>query len=317
MVVLKFGGKSLSSKSKIQNICNYIKQVSRNSKVVVVVSAMADSTDKLINLSKEYGGQANLRELDVLISTGETQSSAILAMYLTNIGVPAISLQGWQIELTTMGKHGSSIITGINKSKIKEKLDIYDVVVVAGFQGLNKLGDIATLGRGGSDTTAVALGAVLNCEVEIYSDFDGICTGDPQYANFKKQESIDYITMQKYSSMGAKVLSSASVDIARQAKVNVFCKQSSSPNKVGTHLSSVPTPFVGMCVKNDLCEISLLCNSNENNISETAKFIIENVKYYKISLKNDKIIILVDKLNKNDIVMQIAKFNNLLENENV
>lgn len=318
MIVLKFGGKSLSSKEKIYNICSHIKTLCATTKIVVVVSAVANTTDELLRMSKEYASQkVNLRELDVLLSTGETQSASLLALALGSMGVKAISMQGWQIELKTMGKHGSSVVTGINKSKVLEKLEKFDVVVVAGFQGVNNCGDVTTLGRGGSDTSAVALGAVLNCEVEIFSDYDGICVGDPKELNFKKLNTIDYASMQSLSNNGAKVLSPASVDIARQAKVSVICKQSASPQKSGTHVCSVPTPFIGIICKDNLCEIAVLCNSTENNLQKTAKYIINNVKYYKIIFKKNKITLLIDKEEKKEVLTKIATINNLLEVKNV
>ncbi len=318
MLVLKFGGKSLSTKEKINNICTYIKQCALKTKLVVVVSAMGDTTDNLLQLATDYGGSnANAREIDALISTGETQSASIFALALQSFGVKAISMQGWQIDIKTMGAHGQSIVTGINKNKILQKLEKYDVVVVAGFQGVNNLNDITTLGRGGSDTTAVALGSVLNCEVEIYSDYNGVCVGDPALLNFKKLKTIDYVSMQTLSNNGAKVLSSASVDIARQCKVMVACKQSSNPNSSGTYLTNVPKPFVGLTCKDDLCEITIISNSEQNNLQKTAKYIINNVKYYKIILKNNKITLLLEKQQKSDVLLKIAKINKMLEIKNV
>lgn len=314
MLVFKFGGKSLSSKEKVINICNYIKEVSLKTKLVVVVSAMGSTTDDLLKLALDYGGaKADKREIDALISTGETQSASLFAVALQSVGVKAVSLQGWQIDIKTMGVHGQSIITGINKNKILQMLEKHDVVVITGFQGINSNGDITTLGRGGSDTTAVALGSVLNCEVEIYSDYNGVCVGDPALLNFKKLNTVDYSSMQNLANNGAKVLSSASVDIARQCRVKVVCKQSANPNSCGTYLTNVPKPFVGVVCKDDLCEMVIISNSEQNNIQKTAKYIINNVKCHKIAVKNNKITLLIEKQQKNEILLKIAKINKMLE----
>lgn len=318
MKVLKFGGKSLADKTKIFGICNYVKGLTLTHKLIVVVSAIGNNTDNLLNIAKEYSaGIDNLRELDVLLSTGETQSASLFSMALNSLNVRAISLQAWQIELKTMGKHGQSVVTGINKNRILSELKTHDVVVITGFQGLNNNNDITTLGRGGSDTTAVALGAVFNCEVEIFSDYDGVFTGDPKDLLFKKIKQIDYNSMQRIANNGAKVLSSTSVDIARQANVDVWCKQSSAPNKSGTHICNVPLPSIALTCKDNLCEINLLCNSETNNLQKTAKYIINNVNYYKIFIKNNKITLLLNSQLKTQTLTQIAKINNLLEVDNV
>lgn len=314
MKVLKFGGKSLENVDKLIDVCKYIKQVSKNEKVVVVVSAMGDTTDSLIEKSKEVAPQNPcLRELDVLLSTGETQCASMVSLCLNYMSVKAVSMQGWQIELYTMGKAGESVVTAINKSKIGQMLNKFDVVVVAGFQGINKQGDVTTLGRGGSDTTAVALGAVLNCEVEIFSNFDGIFVGDPKDLRYKKLKEISYQNMLMLSNGEAKVLSSSSADIAMQSSVDVVCKQSTCPNESGTHLCSLPQPIISLICKDNLCEINILCSRMENNLQKTAKYIINNVKYYKFCAKNNQLTILIDKKEKQNVLRKIAKLNNLLE----
>lgn len=314
MKVLKFGGKSLESKEKIWTVCEYIQSLPREEKLVVVVSAMGNATNELLEKSYSYySGKPNLRELDVLLSTGETQCASLVAMCLNSLKVKAISLQAWQIELRTMGKAGESIVTGINKSTITKKLDTYDVVVVAGFQGVNSAGDITTLGRGGSDTSAVALGSVLNCEVEIFSNYDGVFAGDPKDLNFKKLPQVDYNDMLFWSNNNAKVMSSASADIAMQAQVCVKCKQSVAPNKSGTHICNVPQPIISLTSRDDLCEINVLCTRDASLLEKTAKFIVNNVKYYKFYAKNNKITLLLDKKQKIDVLSKIAKINKLLE----
>ncbi len=314
MKVLKFGGKSLSSKEKLLSACRYIEKLQKEEKLIVVVSAMGNTTDQLIAMASQYSGdKPNPRELDVLLSSGETQCASLVATCLNSLNIKAVSLQAWQIDLMAMGKPGEGVITGINKTKILQRLEIYNVVVVAGFQGVNGEGNIITLGRGGSDTTAVALGAVFNCEVEIFSDYDGVFAGDPKDLKFKKIDKIDYSDMLLLSNSGAKVLSSASADIALQAQVSVKCKQATCPNKSGTHISCVPQPIISLTTRDNLCEINVLCSRNNSLLAKTAKYIVNNVKYYKFYSKNDKITILVDKEDKLPILKKIAKINKLLE----
>lgn len=314
VVVLKFGGKSLESEEKIYNVCEHIKFVCQTQKVVVVVSAIGDTTDKLFNFAQKFCKNCqNSREIDAILAAGEIISAGIVSQSLSDLGVKSISKQAWQLDIIAMGKHGQAVITGINKSKILELFKQYSVVVVTGFQAINKNGDICTIGRGGSDTSAVALGAVLGCEVEIYSNFDGIYAGDPSELNYKKLQQIDFCTMQTLSNNGAKVLSAASVDIARQANINLVCKQSSCPQKSGTHISNVPIPFVGITTIDNLCEIDIIYNSNENNLQKTAKYIVQSVKYHKFCIKTNKITLILKQSDKMMVLNELAKINNLLE----
>ena len=316
MIVFKFGGKSLSSKEKMLNICKYIQQCLPKGKIIVVVSAMGNSTNNLLELANSYANNnIPLRELDVLLSTGETQSASLMAIMLNSMGMSAASMQGWQAEIKTMGKHGQSVIVGINKSSILQKLNNFDVVVVTGFQGVDNNGNVTTLGRGGSDTTAVALGAVFGCPVEIYSDFDGVFAGDPAHLNFKKFDNIDYDFMQDMSNNGAKVLSSSSVDMAKQANVNVVCKQSAYPQKSGTHISNVPFPCIALTTTDNLCEINVLYNGDKHFMQKTAKYVANNVKYHKFCAESNKITLLIDKTCKQSVILKIAEINHLLEDE--
>lgn len=314
MKVLKFGGKSLASREKIISVCKYIENLPRKEKLVVVVSAMGNATDQLLNMASQYSLKTpNPRDLDVLLSTGETQCASLVSLCLNALKVKAVCLQAWQIDLIALGKSGEGIVTGINKSKILKYFDNNDVVVVAGFQGVNSGGDIITLGRGGSDTTAVALGAVLNCEVEIFSDYEGVFAGDPKDLKFKKMEKLDYADMLMLANNNAKVVSSSGADIAMQAQVSVKCKQTSAPNKSGTHICSVPQPIISLTTRDDLCEINVLCSQSVNLLAKTAKYIVNNVKYYKFYAKNNKITLLIDKDEKLSVLNKIAKINKLLE----
>ena len=194
--VLKFGGSSVATVEKIQNIANYLKKRTEKEKLVVVVSAMGKTTNALIAMANEASKNPNQRELDRLLSTGEQQTIALLAMALWDIDVPAISLTADQVGIQTRGIHTKSTIKRVETAVLQDCLREHDVVIVAGFQGVNKRNEITTLGRGGSDTTAVALAAALECDCEIYTDVAGVYTTDPRvYAPAKKIDEISYVVI--------------------------------------------------------------------------------------------------------------------------
>lgn len=312
MIVLKFGGKSLDNIEKVKDICEYIKERALTQQVVVVVSAFGDDTNQLIEKSRKYVSISNKRELDIILSTGEMQSASIVASVLCSIGAPAKSYMGFQLPIYAMGDYGHGVITSICVQKIKEYLNNGQIAVVAGFQAINKDGDIITLGRGGSDTTAVALGAVLCCEVEIYSDYDGIFAGDPRRLPYKKYKSIDYAMMQKYASEGAKVLSESSVEVARSTKTNIICKSSTNKNNHGTVVCKLPNSFIGVSVTDNISKLSVVYNTNIE-LQKIAKYILESVNYYEIFIKNNNINIFLDSVNCKQVEKDIANLLNLLE----
>ncbi|MCX7695921.1 MAG: aspartate kinase, partial [Caloramator sp.] len=207
IVVQKYGGSSVSTTEKIKKVAKSIIQKKNNgNKVVAVISAMGDTTDDLIELAKGVSNTPDKRELDALLATGEMISSSLLAMAIKDLGYDAISFNAFQIQLKTNGVYGKSLIEDINITPIKNALDAGKIVVVAGFQGISEEGDITTLGRGGSDTTAVALAVKLEAECEIYTDVDGIYSVDPRlYRDTKKIENISYEEMLELSSLGAQV----------------------------------------------------------------------------------------------------------------
>ncbi len=193
MKVLKFGGSSVATVEKIKGIAAYLKERTSQEKLVVVVSAMGKTTNALLDLAAKASKQPNQRELDRLLSTGEQQTIALLAMALCDIDVPAISLTGIQVGIQTSGIHTKSTIRKVETTVLEESLAEHDVVIVAGFQGVNHRNDVTTLGRGGSDTTAVALAAALDCDCEIYTDVAGVYTTDPRiYPEAKKISEISY-----------------------------------------------------------------------------------------------------------------------------
>ena len=224
VVVQKYGGSSVSSTEKIKLIANkLIERKKKDPKIVVVVSAMGDTTDDFISLAKDITKYPDKRELDVLMSTGEIISASLLSMSLNSLGCEAVSYNAYQLNIKTSGLHGKSSIDDIDVSKINDALDSGKIVIVTGFQGLNDEGDITTLGRGGSDTSAVALAVKLDGVCEIYTDVDGIYFTDPRkYSEAKKIKEIEYEEMLELASLGAQVMHSRSVELAQKYNIELY-----------------------------------------------------------------------------------------------
>ncbi len=229
LIVQKYGGTSVGDLQRIKNVAQRVIRTKKEGhQVVVVVSAMAGETDKLIRMAQEITPTPDERELDVLISTGEQVSIALLAITLKSMGCDAKSYLGFQIKIATDSAFGKARITGIESERIFEDLKEGRVVVVAGFQGVDEEGNITTLGRGGSDTTAVAIAAALKADVcEIYTDVDGIYTTDPNiYPKARKLAKISYDEMLEMASLGAKVLQIRSVEFAKKYNVPIHVRSS-------------------------------------------------------------------------------------------
>lgn len=224
VVVQKYGGSSVADTDKIRAIAEgIIERKKTDPNIVVVVSAMGKTTDGYINMAKSVTDKPCKRELDALLSTGEMISASMLAITLEALGCKAISYNAYQLDIHTSGNHGKSLIDDINVDRIQESLDEGYVVVVTGFQGINDEGDITTLGRGGSDTSAVALAVKLNGKCEIYTDVDGVYFTDPRaYAGAKKLDEIEYEEMLELASLGAKVMHSRSIELAQKYGVEVY-----------------------------------------------------------------------------------------------
>lgn len=310
MRILKFGGKSLADCEKVKNICEYIKQIYKKDKqLIIVVSAQGKTTDNLLCLAKEYlGDETNKRELDVLLSTGETVSSALFAMMLTKLNVPAKSFQGFQLEISTFGDYGNSKIAYINKSLINDCLQKNIVAVVSGFQGINKLSEITTLGRGGSDTTAAALGAIYEKDIEVYSDFDGIFSGDPRILDYKKIKKIDYKSMITLSKDGAKVMDEKATILAQKFNFKIFAKSAGHPKLIGTEISNVENDNIAIALQNNLCEISIVFSNPAKlkNIAKNVVFVLNKYKFYNLNIKNDEIKFVVNDHDKNNILYELS-----------
>ncbi len=222
LIVQKYGGTSVANPDRIANVANRVlKNYSEGHRMVVVLSAMSGETDRLINLAKELSDPPDPRELDVLLATGEQVTVSLFSMFLRSQGVPAASLLGHQACIYTDRAYGRARIIGIDTTRIREELKKGRIVTVAGFQGVDEVGNITTLGRGGSDTTAVAVAAALKADLcEIYTDVEGVYTTDPRiYEKARLLDRISYDEMLEMASLGAKVLEIRSVGFAKQYKV--------------------------------------------------------------------------------------------------
>ncbi|MEH6906705.1 aspartate kinase [Neobacillus drentensis] len=229
IIVQKFGGTSVANVERILNVASCVKEeTDRGNHVVVVVSAMGKSTDTLVGLAKEISAQPNKREMDMLLSTGEQVTISLLSMALNQQGLDAVSFTGWQAGIITEPVHGNARISNLKTAAIETQLEAGKVVIVAGFQGITEDGEITTLGRGGSDTTAVALAAALKADkCDIYTDVTGVFTTDPRYIkNARKLLSVSYDEMLELANLGAGVLHPRAVEFAKNYQVRLEVRSS-------------------------------------------------------------------------------------------
>jgi len=296
IVVQKYGGSSLSSPEKIKKIADQIVLRKKDgNKIVVIASAMGDTTNNLLNLATQVNNTPSKRELDMLLTTGEQISVSLLAMAIENLGFDSVSLNSFQSGIETTGYYAKSKISEINTTRINKELDKNKIVIITGFQGYNKEFDLTTLGRGGSDTTAVAIAIALNAKLcEIYTDVDGIYTADPRFIkNAKRHNTISYDEMLELSRLGASVMHARSIELAR--KYNMIIKVSSSLDNTssGTMIGGFNVEKVclrGLSVDHQIAKISvigvpdkpgiahlLFYEIHKNNIS--IDMIIQNVNY--------------------------------------
>ena len=263
LIVQKYGGTSVKDAERVMNVARRITDAYKaGNNVVVAVSAQGDTTDDLIEKAKEINPNASKREMDMLLSTGEQISISLLAMAIEKIGCPVISLTGWQAGVKTDAKYGAARICTIDTERLQAELDKKNIVIVAGFQGINKYDDITTLGRGGSDTSAVALAAALHADVcEIYTDVDGVYTADPRFVkNAYKLDDISYDEMLELASLGANVLHNRSVEMAKKYGVKLSVRSSLNNNE-GTYVKEVEQVekmlVRGVTRDNDVARIAL------------------------------------------------------------
>ena len=264
LIVQKFGGSSVADAQKVENVARRVTDTYKEgNSVVVVVSAQGDTTDDFLDKAAEINTAPSKREMDVLLSAGEQISMALLAMAIEKLGYPVVSLTGWQAGIKTTSNYSDARIRTIDTERLERELDMKRIVIVAGFQGINKYDDITTLGRGGSDTTAVALAAALHADkCEIYTDVDGVYTADPRIVpNAKKLADVSYDEMLELASLGANVLHNRSVELA--LKYNVKLEVKSSFQRVdGTvvkEVKNVEKMMVrGVTRDNDVARISIV-----------------------------------------------------------
>ena len=314
-VVLKFGGSSVADNIKLNVVANKIKEFyDRKDKIVVVVSAQGKTTDNLLKEASLLSNIPNERELDVLLSSGEQISMAKLAILLNRLEMPAISLTGWQAGIYTSNNNQNATIKDIDISRIESELEKNKIVIVAGFQGINENSDITTLGRGGSDTTAVAIAAKLKADhCYIFSDVDGVYTTDPNQVKLaKKIDSISYSEMLDISDEGAKVLHNRCVEIGEKFNIPIVAK-STFKNGSGTVINDqIEGVIVKNIVKNDNT-ILVHCKSENYSIDLLNKLyssLIDN----DIGVKN----LINNSTNNFDIEFtisknQLSKLDNLIE----
>lgn len=287
-IVLKFGGSSVADNEKLKLVANRIINLyDKGNNIVVILSAQGKTTDKLIQEAKELSPITINRELDSLLSSGEQVSTAKLAILLNSMGYCAVSLTGWQAGIYTDNTNQNAMIKHIDTSRVVSELEKRKIVIIAGFQGINQNIDITTLGRGGSDTTAVAMAAALkakNCY--IFSDVDGVYTTDPnKVKDAKKLSSLSYQEMKEISSEGAKVLHDRCVEIGEKFKIPIITK-STFNNKPGTVISDIiEEDTIKSIIKKEVSRISIVGNGVIRNITMIQQ-ILDLVKENKLDMLN-------------------------------
>ena len=307
IIVHKYGGTSVATTEKIINIAKYLGSVKDSGNdVVVVVSAMGKTTDALIRLAHEITDKPDLREMDRLMSTGEQQTIALLSIALQTLGYEAISLTGAQAGIKTSGHYTKNRIEDINGKDIKEHLSKGKIVVVAGFQGVNEAGDVTTLGRGGSDTSAVALAAALGGKCEIYTDVDGIYTIDPRvYKKAKKLPVISYDEMMELAFLGAGVMEPRAVELGSKYGVEIYVGKSLGERN-GTIITSVEKTK-----ENKEMEQKVITgvSINENMVMINVEEIPTNAQnVYEIFEKAEANGINIDMISQNDVTSHHGSF---------
>lgn len=331
LAVLKYGGSSVGSFDKIKEIAAYLKErVSTDEKLVVVVSAMGDTTDDLVDNVAKITDEPNQEDLAMLLTTGEQQSIAYLSMALKEIGVKSKPLTGYQAGILTESNHTNSKIVSIDSERFAELFEINEVLIVAGFQGFNERSEITTLGRGGSDTTAAAIASVLDCPCEIYTDVEGIFSTDPRlYTKAKQLKRISAEEMMEMASLGAGVLQSRSVGIAFNSNIPLYIGKSLSDTE-GTWIISddemlEKKAVTGVALDDDVIQVVLsypttnyellkdlfnLLDKNEINIDMISKIDDQNylqfsftAKHYDTNRIKALIQFLLDKYDDLDVVL--------------
>ncbi|MCD8050660.1 MAG: aspartate kinase [Clostridiales bacterium] len=274
LIVQKFGGTSVGGPERVRHVAKIITDTYRQGNdVVVVLSAQGKTTDQLLALAKEYNPKASKRELDQLLSTGEQQSVALAAMCIQGMGFPVVSLNAWQVGFKTNTTYGDARISKIETERIRMELDQHKIVIFTGFQGINRRDDVTTLGRGGSDTSAVALAAALQADLcQIYTDVDGVYTADPnKVEGARKLDEITYDEMLELATLGAKVLHNRSVEMAKRYNVRLEVLSSFTGNpgtKVKEVVKKMENSHVsGVAKDKDIARLALVGLKNEPGVA--------------------------------------------------
>lgn len=310
LIVQKFGGSSVADAKKVMNVASRVVETANaGNNVVVVVSAQGDTTDDLIEKAVEINPSASKREMDMLLSSGEQISIALLAMAIEKLKHPVVSLTGWQAGVLTNATASNARIRTVHTERIKAELDRNNIVVVAGFQGIDKYDNITTLGRGGSDTSAVALAAALNADrCEIYTDVDGVYTADPRIVkDAKKLDEITYDEMLELASLGANVLHNRSVELAK--KYNVDLEVKSSFEKIDGTVVKEVTDLEKMLIRgvtrdNDVARIAIIGVEDAPGVA--FKIFSELAK---VQVNVDMILQSIGRGGKKDIAFTVVKSN--------
>lgn len=312
LIVKKFGGSSVADAKKVFNVANLIvEDYKKGNDVIVVVSAQGDTTDDLIAKAKEINPKnPSKREMDMLLSAGEQISISLLAMAIETMGCPVISLLGWQAGFNTDSHHTVARIKNINGERLKKEIDKKKIVIVAGFQGLNKYDDVTTLGRGGSDTSAVAIAAALKADLcQIYTDVDGVYTADPRKVpTAQKMDEICYDEMLELATLGAQVLNNRSVEMAKKYNVELEVRSSLEPHKSGTivkeRVKMEKTLIKGVAKDNNVASISIVELEDKPGIA----FKIFN-KLAQAKINVDIILQSIGRNNTKDITFTVSQDN--------
>ena len=310
LIVQKFGGSSVANAERLFNVANIVtKTYAKGNSVVVVVSAQGDTTDDLIAKAEEINPNASRREMDMLLTAGEQMSASLLAMAIEKLGFPVVSLLGWQAGFLTSSAYGSARIKTVEPARIHKELDKKNIVVVTGFQGVNRYGDMTTLGRGGSDTSAVAIAAAMHADLcQIYTDVEGVFTADPRKVkNARKLAEISYDEMLELASLGAQVLNNRSVELAKKygIELEVLSSMTQKPGTIVKEGNKVEEMLIsGVAKDENIARVSVVGVPDRPGLA----FKI----FSKLSSKNINVDIILQSIGRNgtkDISFTVSRAN--------
>jgi aspartate kinase, monofunctional class len=310
LIVQKFGGSSVANAERVFNVADIVtKTYLQGNDIVVVVSAQGDTTDDLIDKAKEINPYASKREMDMLLTSGEQISASLLAMAIEKLGYPVVSLLGWQAGFYTSSAYGSARIKRVVPDRIKKELDKRNIVIVTGFQGINRYNDMTTLGRGGSDTSAVAIAAVMNADLcQIFTDVEGVYTADPRKVkNARKLAYISYDEMLELATLGAQVLNNRSVEMAKKygIQLEVLSSMTRKPGTIVKEATKVEKMLIsGIAKDEDVARVSIIGVPDRPGLA----FKI----FSKLSAKNINVDIILQSVGRNgtkDISFTVSQAN--------